>query len=75
MSESHKGLTNHVRPYPALYNVNTGEFIPSGSNLSKMCREKSLCYGKFWQLKAGNTRQTKDGWRLAAEKEADTNNR
>lgn len=53
-----------VQPYPAFFNVLTEEFIPSGTNLSKLCVEQGLSHGNMVNLKLGNTNQTRDGWKL-----------
>ena len=55
--------------YPAFYNVRIRDFIPSGVNLTKMCRENGLLVGPMMNLKYGITKQTRDGWRLATEDE------
>lgn len=31
-----------TRPYPALVNIDTGEVIPAGRNIAKLCRERNL---------------------------------
>ncbi len=66
-----KGLGNErgAKLYPAFYNVKTGEYIPAGKNLVKLCREQNLSYGVMSNLKQGCARQSKTGWRLVTEKE------
>ena len=65
MRESWNGAENNAQPYPALFNEKTKELIPAGVNFSKMCREFQLSYDKLYEVKEGNTRCTRDGWRLA----------
>ena len=54
-----------AKPYPAFYNVLTGQYIPSGDNLTKLCKEYGLNYSHMWNLKKGITEQSMDGWKLA----------
>jgi len=58
-----------VKPYPAFYNEITQEYIPAGISFAKMCRAHGFKYGAMWAIRAGITKQTKDGWRLATESE------
>ncbi len=55
--------------YPAFYNIRTRAFVPSGINLTKMCRENELPINPMMWLKHGRIKQTKDGWWLATESE------
>ena len=55
----------HTKPYPAFYNEITGEYIPKGQNLSRMCREHDLVYANMHFIGVGQTKRTKDGWMLA----------
>lgn len=54
-----------AQPYPAFYNDQTDEYIPPGRNLRGMCRERNLNCDVFGCLRRGDTKQSKDGWRLA----------
>lgn len=54
----------HAKPYPAFHNTKTGECIPAGCNLSQMCREHNLNLSTMGFLSRGNTKQTRDGWRV-----------
>lgn len=67
ISSALMGRESPAKPFPAFCNVKTGEFIPAGHNLSKMCRARGLVYHKFWQLKSGINEQALDGWKLAQE--------
>ena len=60
-----------AKPYPALYNVKTEEFILAGRNLAKLCREQNLSYDVMWALTRRHTKQTRDGWRLAMKNESE----
>ncbi len=64
-----KGLGNEcgAKPYPAFYNIKTGEHIPAGKNLVKLCSEQNLSYGALSNLKLGYSKQSKAGWRLVAK--------
>ncbi|MBC8275806.1 MAG: GIY-YIG nuclease family protein [Chloroflexi bacterium] len=53
-----------AKPYPAFYNEKTGEYIPSGFNLSRMCRERGLAYDSIYDLKRGYKVCSPEGWRL-----------
>lgn len=59
----------NARPYPAFYNIKTGEFILAGFNLRKLCQERNLTYDGLLFLKSGHTKLSIDGWRLATESE------
>ena len=63
----HLGSENAAKPCPAFFNTKTKENIPAGHNLTKICRENNLGYGKFYRLKSGATKQTRNGWRLATK--------
>ena len=54
----------HSKPYPAYYNEQTGERIPAGNNLARMCRDRKLPYEGMRLLRAGKTKITKRSWRL-----------
>lgn len=57
-----------AKPYPAFYNVKTEELIPAGKNLLKLCQERRLKWDTMFRLKYGKTKQSRDGWRLAKER-------
>ena len=59
----------HAKPYPAFFNTQTGEYIPAGENLWELCKRKDFKYSRMWDVKATNTKQTRDGWKLATEEE------
>jgi len=65
MRVSYNGAENNAQPYPALCNSELGIIIPQGRNFSRMCREYGLNYDKMYDVKTGNTKCTRDGWRLA----------
>ena len=80
MSKSHIGhevteetrakiSAGNAKAYPAFYNIKTEEFIKAGRNLWEMCQDRNLSYFPLWYLKQGNTKQSRDGWRLAKEEE------
>ncbi len=58
-----------AKPYPAFYNVRTGEFISAGANLAKMCRERNLNDGPMSSLRRNVCIKTRDDWRIATENE------
>ncbi len=58
-----------AKPYPAFYNIKSKRFIKAGHNLFKLCKERSLNAGTLWHIQQGNSKQTRDGWRLATESE------
>jgi len=55
---------NGARPYPALRNVRTGEIIPAGRNVSKLCREHDLAGWAISNMLRGIQRSHK-GWVIA----------
>lgn len=55
----------NAKPYPAFYNAKTGQFIPAGQNLRKLCRDQNLNHWPLWSLTRCITEQSRDGWRLA----------
>ena len=58
-----------AKPYPAFYNIRTGEFIPAGVNLIKMCRERNLNDGPMSSLRRKKIIKTRNDWRIATENE------
>lgn len=54
----------HNRRYPAFLNAHTGERIPGGKNLKKMCRLHGLSYGEMSAVKRGYQKSHR-GWILA----------
>ncbi len=59
----------NAKPYPALYNIKTGQYISSGVNFVKLCSDQGLNYDKMYEIKSGNVRCSRDGWRLVSEEE------
>jgi len=69
-SEAHKGNNHNAKSYPAFYNIQTNEYLPSGKNLVKLCNEYGLFYQRMWELKKGATKTcSSDGWHLATPEE------
>jgi group I intron endonuclease len=54
---------SHSRHYPSFINMNTGEVIPSGINLAKICREKKLHVGHMNAVMKGQEYRYKE-WTL-----------
>jgi len=52
-----------ARGYPAFENVETGEVIPAGYNLRKLCRERDLHPSNMCAV-ANGRRKTHKGWKL-----------
>lgn len=73
MSLAQKGL--HIgnecaaKPYFALYNEKTNDFIPDGFNLMKMCRVYDFHYAATYMIMRGVNQCTRGGWRLATPEE------
>jgi len=65
LSQIGKGNEYGAQAFPSFYNENTGECIPAGYNLSRMCRERELSRPVMNLIKTGVTKQSQDGWRLA----------
>ncbi len=65
ISKALVGNTNGMKSYPAFYNEKTGECIPPGINLHKMCEEYGLQYLTMHFLKHKRTKQSRAGWSLA----------
>jgi len=53
-----------AEPYPALRYRETGEVIPAGRNLARLCGERNLSQGAMNDVKNGK-RKSHKGWRLA----------
>lgn len=73
MSEAHKGKKfseehkqNLSKTYPAFIHRETGEVIPVGRNLAKICREYGLDRGNMCRVKNGQQPHCK-GWILVKE--------
>lgn len=66
LSEEHRNNISKARgkEYPAFCNTETGDYIPAGVNLARICREAELHFGPMNSLARGLSKQTKDGWRL-----------
>ena len=56
------GIAN-AKPYPAFIHRDTGEIIPAGVNLSRMCREQGLVRNYMDRVKNGKRSHHK-GWAL-----------
>lgn len=54
---------SHEKPYPSFLNVNTGEVIPSGMGLTRMCKERGLGRSDMNAVKNGKQRSSQ-GWIL-----------
>lgn len=52
-----------AKPYPPFVNISTGELIPVGLNLCKLCRERGLTQSAMWRLIRGLQKSHK-GWAL-----------
>lgn len=57
--------TKVAKPYPAFYNDRTGEYIPAGHDLTRLCRGRDLNFHALWNLKHSKTKCSHEGWRLA----------
>lgn len=64
-----KAGEKNAQDYPDFYNELTEESIPSGHNLSRMCKEYKLNYANMLNLKTGETKLSNDGWRLGGRKD------
>ncbi len=74
-SEFMTGQAFGAKPYPALYNVKIGEFIPAGRNLRKVCLETGANYNSMLGVVGTRkTKQTRCGWRLASFEEIEIYN-
>lgn len=62
LSKSLQGV--NAKPYPAIENKLTGEYIPAGINLSRMCREHGLNRRRISGVVHGRPRES-EGWVLA----------
>jgi group I intron endonuclease len=71
-SEEHKKKLSNVAKnrydtegfeFPALINVKTGQIIPAGKNVRRMCKENNLPHIQVGELVSGN-RKTSYGWRI-----------
>lgn len=58
------GNQNRAKPYPAFVHRVTGEVIPAGFNLTRVCREMGLVAAGMRAVKDGRAKQYK-GWVLA----------
>lgn len=57
------GRSHGGKEYPAYYHPETGDYIPPGRNLARMCREQGLNPAHMRSIAQG-TRYTHKGWRL-----------
>jgi len=71
-SRVRRGKVWMCKPYQALYNEITEQFISSGKNFAKICRELGLNHDKLYEVKSGHVKCTRDGWRLATSEEIKT---
>jgi len=55
--------SGHTLGYPAFYNRQTGEVIPAGFNLSKLCMEYGLDQAHMWAVQH-RKRKSHKGWEL-----------
>lgn len=80
ISRAHKGKKFSVksrlrmsrakaRPYPAFVHRETGEIIPAGVNLKKLCRERKFADTGMYRVKNGQRLQYK-GWTLLGNSDA-----
>ena len=53
-----------AKPYPAFVHHGTGEAIPRGCDLTKLCRERGLSQACMWRVMHGKRKHHK-GWTLA----------
>lgn len=66
--ESRRKVANaNARSYPMFVHRETGEIIPAGYNLNKMCRERELIHGSMWRVMVGKQKQHRD-WMLQQER-------
>ena len=49
------------KPYPAFIHQETGEVIPAGVNLRKLCQERGLSQGSMWKV-MHSKRRSRGGW-------------
>ena len=70
ISKEHKQKISKAvaKPYPAFINRDTGEIIPAGVNLSKMCKEHRLNRSNMWCVVHGRYAHHQ-GWILASDLE------
>ncbi len=54
-----------AKPHPAFYNTSTGEYIPEGINLAKMCREYGLSCDVMGALRRKERTLSNCGWKLS----------
>lgn len=69
--EHRKNLANSkAKDYPAFENVKTGEIIPPGKNLLKLCRERGFSYASMLGLARGRQKSSGGGvWILSGGRE------
>ena len=70
LSKKHKRKLSSAgaKPYPALVHRETGERIPAGVDLTRLCRERALNRGNMGLVVHGQRNHHK-GWTLASDKE------
>lgn len=57
-----------ARPYPAFIHRETGEIIPAGNDLTRLCGEKGLSQSHMWSVKSGRRKHHR-GWILLEKRE------
>jgi hypothetical protein len=63
LSESAMGNQYGAKSYPAFINKDTGEIIPAGVNLTRLCRERELVRSCMRDVVRGEQKQHR-GWML-----------
>ena len=73
LTEEHKRKVGNAnaKVYPAFVHSKTGEIIPSGHNLTKLCREQGLDPRLMWPVVHGK-RKSHKGWRLLETNRGDS---
>ena len=77
IGDAHKGKENseetkrkmgvaNAKPYPAFIHRDTGEIIPAGVNLSRMCQGRGLDQRNMHRVKSGKQSHHK-GWMLLVD--------
>lgn len=61
-----RGNDKRAAPYPAFINVLTGEVIPAGINLARLCRDRALSRSGMSHLKNGS-RECHMAWALLTQ--------
>ena len=64
VSAAKMGTECSAKPYPSFFNIFTGEVIPTGRNLSKLCRERGLCLESMRMVVKGIRKHAYGCWVL-----------